>query len=268
MSETLAPPAASPDISDLTEGAVTWELLQDPESFDTPLPGVNYTYSLAELARLFRVTDPELSSPCFVIAQANGALAPRTDGRWNDNSLLLFLTRVFSPAGGVSKIRPHILTRTRNQVPEASARKIPAADENDMVNHPQHYNSHPSGVEVIELVRYLPFSLGNAMKYLLRYQSKGSPLQDLDKATWYLKDFLDNPQLLPSKHFLSSQPNLRAAVTTMVAAEPNTYVAAVLSSLQKVLWSDAAHLLTTDETQYMLEQVSLLREEVARAHGG
>jgi hypothetical protein len=54
------------------------------------------------------------------------------------------------------------------------------------VNHPKHYTSHASGIEVIEVTEHLSFCLGNAVKYLLRCKLKGSERQDLAKASWYL----------------------------------------------------------------------------------
>lgn len=60
--------------------------------------------------------------------------------------------------------------------------------EFDPVNKPKHYNSHPSGIEVIEITRHLPFDIGNAVKYLFRHGLKGNSRQDLEKALWYLKD--------------------------------------------------------------------------------
>jgi hypothetical protein len=36
------------------------------------------------------------------------------------------------------------------------------------VNHPLHYNSHGSGVECIDVVEWMGFSLGNAIKYIWR----------------------------------------------------------------------------------------------------
>jgi len=71
------------------------------------------------------------------------------------------------------------------------AKGIPCAvKENDAVNHPKHYNSHPSGVECITITRHMTFNLGNAMKYLWRNGLKdGSPsIQDLEKAIWYIND--------------------------------------------------------------------------------
>lgn len=58
----------------------------------------------------------------------------------------------------------------------------------DMVNNPPHYTKHPSGVECIEITRHMNFNLGNALKYIWRSGQKGSAVQDLEKAIFYLKD--------------------------------------------------------------------------------
>lgn len=56
----------------------------------------------------------------------------------------------------------------------------------DPVNHPAHYTAHPSGVECIEITEHLNFCLGNAVKYIWRAGEKGSAIQDLEKARWYI----------------------------------------------------------------------------------
>lgn len=60
----------------------------------------------------------------------------------------------------------------------------------DPVDHPPHYNAHPSGVECIDVIESLGFLVGNAIKYLWRYQLKHG-LQDLQKARWYVERELD-----------------------------------------------------------------------------
>lgn len=55
------------------------------------------------------------------------------------------------------------------------------------VDHPAHYNSHPSGVEAIDVIEDLPFNIGTAIKYLFRRGHKGSLLTDLRKAHWYVE---------------------------------------------------------------------------------
>lgn len=57
---------------------------------------------------------------------------------------------------------------------------------NDNVNHPEHYNSHPSGVECIEITEHMNFCLGNAVKYIWRASLKGKEVEDLRKARWYI----------------------------------------------------------------------------------
>lgn len=57
---------------------------------------------------------------------------------------------------------------------------------NDPVNHPKHYTSHPSGVEVIQITEHMNFCLGNAIKYILRAEHKGKQIEDLKKAVWYI----------------------------------------------------------------------------------
>ena len=64
------------------------------------------------------------------------------------------------------------------------------------VTNPSHYRSHPSGVECIDIVRHLPFNVGNAIKYLWRAGDKGGPeklREDLEKALWYTQDSIDHP---------------------------------------------------------------------------
>ena len=57
---------------------------------------------------------------------------------------------------------------------------------NDPVNHPRHYTSHPSGIEVIQITEHMNFCFGNAVKYILRAGLKDNAVQDLRKAIWYL----------------------------------------------------------------------------------
>jgi hypothetical protein len=58
------------------------------------------------------------------------------------------------------------------------------------VDHPKHYNLHPSGIECIEIVRHMDFLLGSAMKYLWRagLKAEEATVKDLKKAIWYIED--------------------------------------------------------------------------------
>ena len=64
------------------------------------------------------------------------------------------------------------------------------------VEHPQHYNCQPSGIECIEIARHMDFNLGNVLKYIWRHGQKKNDnegvlekaIEDLEKAAWYLND--------------------------------------------------------------------------------
>lgn len=70
----------------------------------------------------------------------------------------------------------------------------------DIVQRPQHYNSHPSGVECIEIIEPMTFNLGNAVKYAWRGGLKISdPTQDYEKALWYVRrEFERAPIIMPT----------------------------------------------------------------------
>lgn len=57
----------------------------------------------------------------------------------------------------------------------------------DLVNSPPHYTAHPSGVECIQIAEHMGFNLGNAVKYIWRADMKGSPVEDLRKAEFYVR---------------------------------------------------------------------------------
>ena len=65
----------------------------------------------------------------------------------------------------------------------------------DMVNSPPHYNQ--TGIECIHAIsaatdkgfRY--YLQGNVIKYLWRFDYKDKPLEDLQKAQWYLEKLIE-----------------------------------------------------------------------------
>ena len=71
--------------------------------------------------------------------------------------------------------------------------------ENNKVNHPKYYNSHPSDIECIDIIRYYNFDIGNVFKYLWRaglkqeegYDIKEKELEDCEKAMFYLQDYIN-----------------------------------------------------------------------------
>jgi len=65
----------------------------------------------------------------------------------------------------------------------------------DMVNSPPHYNA--SGIECIQAIAaatdkgFEYYLQGNILKYIWRYRYKAKPLEDLNKAKWYLDKLIE-----------------------------------------------------------------------------
>jgi hypothetical protein len=75
---------------------------------------------------------------------------------------------------------PLFMKRLRN-AEEAAVKEV------DMVNSPPHYTA--GGVETIDFIeaKNLNYNLGNAVKYITRAGLKGSRVEDLQKAKWYIE---------------------------------------------------------------------------------
>lgn len=80
---------------------------------------------------------------------------------------------------------------------EASGIPVPVLE--DLVNHPKHYTSHPSGIECIRITEHMNFCLGNAVKYIWRADEKGHDLEDLQKAAWYIAREIDRRARIAKK---------------------------------------------------------------------
>lgn len=61
------------------------------------------------------------------------------------------------------------------------------------VNHPEHYGGENNPYEAIKVIEAwkLNFHLGNALKYISRAGKKDNLKQDLEKAIWYIKRYIE-----------------------------------------------------------------------------
>ena len=66
-----------------------------------------------------------------------------------------------------------------------------ASDTPRAVEHADHYNK--GNIETIDVIEDwgLNFHCGNAVKYIARHMHKGEAKQDIRKAIWYLKRYLE-----------------------------------------------------------------------------
>ena len=68
---------------------------------------------------------------------------------------------------------------------------------NDPVNHPAHYTAD-DGIECIDAIEatltpeeFRGYLRGQVIKYVWRCNYKGKRLEDLEKAEWYLKRYIE-----------------------------------------------------------------------------
>ena len=104
----------------------------------------------------------------------------------------------------------------------------------EKVNHPVHYNDHPSGVETIDIIEHMVFNLGNAFKYIVRHPLKGDHA-DLNKAIWYLERQLTLPEI---KGF-SIPVEVQEKFEKFIKAERNKYLKKVYENIFKYHFLEA-----------------------------
>jgi len=145
----------------------------------------------------------------------------------------------------------------------------------DDVHHPLHYNSHPSGVEIKEITGEMACPhLGNAVKYICRYEYKGNPIQDLEKAAEYVV-FERTRRIDPRRAYTSplffGHPVYRpeyAPFYRYIAAEPNYAMRELLIKIwnaDKMDGDDAIELLNSAHDRLTSMIDSLRRSEEREA---
>ena len=110
----------------------------------------------------------------------------------------------------------------------------------DPVNHPAHYTEHPSGIECIQITEHMGFNLGNAVKYIWRADLKGSAIEDLEKARWYIDRELTKrdalfPATEPAEKCLSRWDELRCDLN---AGHIGSHERGILGDPDYASWTD------------------------------
>ncbi len=142
--------------------------------------------------------------------------------------------------------------------------------EKNTVNHPSHYTGHPSNIETIEIARELPFDLGNAWKYLMRFRFKGKPVEDLQKAVWYLDDYIaqmyqkEGEKLKSIRHQMSANNlyfdddlkhnEITAKMLQVIEAENDEYVRAALEMIATIAVYGNAQFINVNNVMTQLQE--------------
>ena len=91
----------------------------------------------------------------------------------------------------MDKIEP-TFTDDFGDISTLEARLEPTFSADELVSssiNPNHYKSHPSGIECIQVTEHMGFNLGNAVKYIWRSDLKHDDggMEDILKAEWYIQ---------------------------------------------------------------------------------
>ena len=109
-------------------------------------------------------------------------------------------------------------------------------DDNDAIN-PNHYKSHPSGIQCIEISKHLSGCLAQAFQYVWRCGKKDDPIQELKKALWFI-----DAELSIDNDLLSIQPEsvldiVNSKIFSVLKKETNISKKAALSFISSANFS-------------------------------
>lgn len=98
----------------------------------------------------------------------------------------------------IKEIENDIRTTSDTLILESNTLNI----DNSTIDHPKHYNT--GKIEVIDFIedQKLGFHLGNVVKYICRERKSNNEierLEDLEKAIWYLKRYIEKEMYLDHK---------------------------------------------------------------------
>ena len=97
--------------------------------------------------------------------------------------------------------------------------------EEDAIN-PSHYKSHPSGVQCIDISKHLSGCLAQAFQYVWRCGQKDDPIQELDKAIWFIK-----AEMTVDDYAIVNYSAIVGNITLVRSSEVDTRRAVALSNI-------------------------------------
>lgn len=142
----------------------------------------------------------------------------------------------------------------------------------EKVNHPQHYGGADNPYEAIKVIEAwsssfpegTEFHIGNTLKYLSRAGKKGSTLEDLRKARWYLDRAV---QVLEPNNRQGEDDLLSRAVATFGARAQVLKLVEELAELNLALIHWTAGKTTNQEVITELADVSILIKQMGHVFG-
>ncbi len=111
----------------------------------------------------------------------------------------------------------------------------------DYVNHPSHYTC--GGKECIDVIKesltpeqYAGYLMGTQIKYIYRHKNKWNPIEDLNKAEWYLDKFISDCTKFKRKKLSKAKRNKCEDICSYSPeTRLQTYISALTSGKKSIL---------------------------------
>ena len=125
----------------------------------------------------------------------------------------------------------------------------------DKINHPKHYTA--GNIEVYDFIEAwnLDFACGNVIKYVARAPYKGTHLEDLKKAKWYLEKAIERQEARIAQDVADVLSGEKAPMDTMSYNEAKMQFALQQKALEiKAEREKEAYFLMKQEVERMKEE--------------
>lgn len=130
-------------------------------------------------------------------------------------------------------------------------------DTFDPVKKPEHYNSHPSGVEAREITEHLNANLAQAFKYVFRHKLKGKAKQDIEKSITFLTWELERISECGAERFLV-QPPVRDEIKMLLERVYKHEGLTIIKMFYKVLFN----VIDTDDSSAAIRYLEKMVEQL------
>jgi hypothetical protein len=146
----------------------------------------NPTVSSADIAKQFKIPVKKVyQMRSYIKRKTSESVIPKIPKVWDGKSALKRIFVLRDPVKREEAIKEVMLHDPKYKMVSITTSDTPMPTS-DPVNNPAHYTA--GGAETIDFIeaKKLCYHLGNVVKYVTRAEHKGSRLEDLQKARWYL----------------------------------------------------------------------------------
>lgn len=112
-----------------------------------------------------------------------------------ENKAGIYVKEIHSPSGTTFLVQTKPFSKNEDKIVPEEIVPRGTMESESRIEHPNYYKLS-NGIEVLDIIRDLPFNIGNVVKYVIRagkkkeagLSDKQKQIEDLEKAKFYLED--------------------------------------------------------------------------------